>query len=103
MRTLALFLASTAGCKTTSYKIPATELQRLAVTPPEQRGQHVRVVQQLSDEDLGPAYPVEAQTQIVIFPVVNVYGPERRRYYNYGGSGGNVGARGGTTVTKGPP
>jgi hypothetical protein len=105
MRSLALILAVTVGCSTTSYKIPATELQRLAQTPPEQRGQHVRVVQQLSESDLGPAYPVEEQTQIVIFPEVNVYGPyERRRYYNYGGSGGNLnGASGGRAVSRGTP
>jgi len=104
MRTLALFVALTVGCSTTSYKIPANELQRLAVTPPEQRGQHVRVIQQLGETDVGPAYPVEAQTQIVIFPEVNVYGPyERRRYYNYGGSGGNVGASGGRSVAHGTP
>jgi hypothetical protein len=105
MRTLALFLALTVGCTTTSYKIPATELQRLAVTPPEQRGEHVRVIQQLSEADVGPAYPVEAQTQIVVFPVINVYGPyERRHYYNYGGSGGNAGGvSGGRTVTHGTP
>jgi len=95
MRALAMFLAFTVGCATTNYKIPAGELQRLAATPPEVRGQHVRVIQQLGDDDLGPAYPVEEQTQIVIFPQINVYGPyERRRYYNYGGSyggGGGVG------------
>jgi hypothetical protein len=99
MRALALFLAVTVGCATTNYKIPAPELQRLAATPPEVRGQHVRVIQQLGDEDLGPAYPVEAQTQIVVFPEVNVYGPyERRRYYNYGGGGGNLG--GGVSVSN---
>jgi hypothetical protein len=108
MRVLAAFLALTVGCASTSYKIPANELQRLAVTPPEQRGQHVRVVQQLSDADLGPPQPVEAQTQIVIFPEINVYGPyERRRYYNYGGSGGgNIGnvahsSGGGSHVSSG--
>jgi hypothetical protein len=101
MRALAMFLALTVGCSSTNYKISGGELQRLAATPPEVRGQHVRVVQQLSDADLGPAYPVEAQTQIVIFPEVNVYGPyERRRYYSYGngGSGLKVGGNGGGGV-----
>ena len=96
MRSLAFFLALAVGCTTTNYKIPATELQRLAQVPPEQRGQHVRVIQQLGDDELGPTYPVEQQTQIVIFPQVNVYGPyERRRYYNYGGGGGGGGNMGG--------
>ncbi|HSN26795.1 MAG TPA: hypothetical protein VLT45_10930, partial [Kofleriaceae bacterium] len=102
MRSLALFLAVTAACGTTSYKIPATELQRLAQLPPEQRGEHVRVIQQISSDDLGPEYPVQPEAQIIIFPEVNVYGPyERRRYYNYGGvggGGGNVNAAGGRTV-----
>jgi hypothetical protein len=101
MRALAFFIAVTVGCTTTNYKIPATELQRLAQVPPEQRGQHVRVIQQLGDDDLGPAYPVEEQTQIIVFPQINVYGPyERRRYYNYGG--GHVGG-GGVGVSHGTP
>ncbi|MBV8757250.1 MAG: hypothetical protein JO257_08255 [Deltaproteobacteria bacterium] len=107
MRALAVILIASVGCSTTSYKIPATELQRLAATPPEQRGAHVRVTQMLSNEDLGPEYPVETQTQIIIFPEVNVYGPyERRRYYNYGGTtggGGNIGASGGRSVSNGTP
>jgi hypothetical protein len=104
MRALAMFLAFTVGCGTTSYKIPASELQRLAVTPPEQRGQHVRVIQQLSEAEVGPPQPVEAQTQIVIFPEVNVYGPyERRRYYNYGGGTGTATGQGGVAVTRGTP
>ncbi|HUJ59062.1 MAG TPA: hypothetical protein VLX92_11240 [Kofleriaceae bacterium] len=86
MRHLALVLA--AACGTTSYKIPGTELQRLAMVPPEQRGQHVRVVQLLHDADVGPPEPVTAETQIVFFPQIDVYGPERRRYYSYGGGGG---------------
>jgi len=101
MRALAFLLALSVGCTTSSYKIPATELQRVAQVPPEQRGQHVRVIQQIGDDDLGPAYPVEAQTQIVIFPQVNVYGPyERRRYYNYGGGGGGGNLGGGVSVSN---
>ncbi len=58
------------ACGTTTYKIPAAELQRLATLPPEQRGQNVRVVQQLSDADVGAPQPVNAETQIVIFPQI---------------------------------
>ncbi len=102
MRALALFLAVTAACGTTSYKIPATELQRLAQLPPERRGDHVRVIQQISNDDLGPEYPVQPGAEIIIFPAPTVYGPERRRYYNYGGvSGSNVNAAGGRTVSSG--
>jgi len=89
MRRTALLLAVATGCGTTSYKIPAAELQRLAMIPPAQRGQSVRAVQQLSDADLGPPAPVTAETQIVIFPDVVVYdGGERRR-----ARGGGVTAR----------
>ncbi|MGE5184993.1 MAG: hypothetical protein ACM31C_23150 [Acidobacteriota bacterium] len=93
MRLLAVALAGSmlaTGCASNSYKIRDSELARLASLPPEQRGQHVRVSQELHDADYGPPEPVTAETQIVIFPEVNVYGPERRRYYGYGGGGGNI-------------
>jgi len=94
MRPVAILLAAavaTSGCASNTYKIPASELQRLATVPPEARGQHVRVVQQLSNADLGPPAPVTGETQIVIFPQVNVYGPARGRTYadhRHGVSGG---------------
>lgn len=37
------------GCLSNEYVIPQSELARLAQLPPEQRGQHVRVVQELGD------------------------------------------------------
>jgi hypothetical protein len=90
MRTLALVLAASlaAGCGTTSYKIPGSELQRLAQLPPEARGQRVRVIQELSDADVGPAQPVTSETQIVIFPtvVVNDGGYRRRESSGWGGN-----------------
>ena len=82
---------------THSYKIPATELQRLAVAPPEQRGQHVRVIQEIGETDVGPAYPVDARDPMVIIPQVNVYGQHERRRSTHGGSGG-IGASGGRSV-----
>ena len=103
MRVLAVILAASvfaSGCASNSYKIPATELQRLAVTPPEARGQHVRVIQQLSEARVEPAPPVTGETQIVFFPQITVVGPERGVYYGSGGftdhrtrsgGGGNVG------------
>jgi hypothetical protein len=85
MRRTATLLAFAMGCGTTSYKIPASELIRLSQLPPADRGQNVRVVQQLSDADVGPPQPVARETQIVIFPDVVVYdgGGGHRR-----GSGG---------------
>jgi hypothetical protein len=92
------------ACATNSYKIPNAELQRIAMMPPEARGQRVRVQQELGEADVGPPQPVTAETQIVFFPQINVYGPyERRRYYQTNstwgcggcGSGGNYSGGGG--------
>jgi hypothetical protein len=69
------------ACATNSYKIPNGELQRISMMQPEARGQRVRVQQELGEADVGPPQPVTAETQIVFFPQINVYGPDRRRYY----------------------
>jgi len=94
-RTLAACLATgvfAAGCGTTTYEIPRGELVRLSQLAPEQRGQHVRVVQQLGDADVGDPQQVYEQTPIVLFPQPWVVGPERRRYVDSGWNGdlGNV-------------
>jgi len=87
-KTAVVLAAALLGCGSNSYKIRSSELERLAMMPPEVRGQHVRVSEELHDADVGPPEPVTAETQVVIFPGGEVYGPERRRYYNYGGGGG---------------
>jgi hypothetical protein len=57
------------ACVSQTYRIPPAELARLAQTPPEQRGQSVRVVQELSNADEPPeTAPVTADTQIIIVP-----------------------------------
>ncbi|MEO8842144.1 MAG: hypothetical protein ABI591_25995 [Kofleriaceae bacterium] len=105
------------GCGTTSYKIPASELIRLSQLPPAERGQNVRVVQQLTDADVGAPAPVSSETQIVIFPDVVVYdgGGHRRgsggwgphanapgAHPVHGGGGGvNVGSTGGSSSGAG--
>jgi hypothetical protein len=91
MRLLASILAASlvVGCGTTSYQISGRELQRLASLPPEARGQSVRVVQQMSDADVGPAQPVTAETQIVIFPRPIVY-DDYRRHERVSGWGQNA-------------
>lgn len=100
MRRLGLVLAVVTGCGTTSYKIPGSELQRLAMVPPAQRGQSVRAIQQLSDADVGPPAPVTAETQVVIFPDVVVYDDGGRRRVHGGGWGphANVGGNSGGGV-----
>jgi hypothetical protein len=91
MRLCAVALASSLiACGTNSYEIKSNELVRLAQLPPEQRGQHVRVSQELHEAQVGPPQPVTAETGIIIFPEPNVYGPDRGRSYHYGG-GGNGG------------
>jgi hypothetical protein len=101
MRQLALILAGSmigTGCASTTYHIPASELQRLAAMPPEARGQHVRVVQQLSDGEVEPAQPITAETQVEFFPDPDVWGPDRHRWYTGSDSWGGGGVSGGGTV-----
>jgi hypothetical protein len=82
MRVLAVVLASSliaSGCAVNSYKIPPDELARLARVPPEARGEHVRVVQELVASEVPAAPPVTGETQVVIAPqfdlAVGVHGP----------------------------
>ena len=92
MRLLEVVVAAsivTTGCASGTYKIPGKELERLAVQPPDTRAQHVHVVQQLDDEDLGQPQPVTAETTIIFFPQINIYGAERRRYVTSGGYSGS--------------
>jgi hypothetical protein len=81
MRALAVVLAGSliAGCAVNSYKIPPQELARLARVPPEARGQHVRVIQEVLASDVPAAPPVTRETEVVIAPrfevAVGVHGP----------------------------
>jgi len=91
MRLLAVGLATSVlvtGCASSTYKIPGKELERIATLAPEQKSAHVRVQQELDDTDVGPPQPVTAQTQIIFFPQINVYGTHRRRYYTTSSSWG---------------
>jgi hypothetical protein len=95
MRLLALVLAGSVlgtGCATNSYEIRGSELQRLASMPPESRGQHVRLAEEVSETRTEPVQRVMPESQIIFFPEPNVWGPERRRWYGGGGGswGGNV-------------
>src|SRR6185503_5336072 len=75
MRFLAAVVASSliAGCSTTTYQISNSELMRLAQLPPAQRGQSARVVQQMTESDLGQEQPEPSETQVVLSPQVYVY------------------------------
>jgi len=52
--TLAFFAPVAAGCISNEYVIPNEELNRLVSTPPELRGQHVHVVQDLGSRRTDP-------------------------------------------------
>ena len=84
------------GCLANTYKIPPNELARLAATPPDQRGQQVRVIQVLEGNTPPPAPgpAVTGETQVVFVPhtviVVDSH-PRHRR----GGGGGIPGLKGG--------
>ncbi|HEY1552279.1 MAG TPA: hypothetical protein VGG28_30840 [Kofleriaceae bacterium] len=96
MRFLAGVLAASlvCGCSTTTYRISGAELQRLAQVPPAQRGDRVRVTQQLSDAELGPREEVTPDTQIVLLPPLFVDNHRRREGWGAGanfGNGPNVG------------
>lgn len=93
MRALAVVLVAAliTGCGANSYQIPRAELARLAATPPEQRGEHVRVIQDIVRSDLPPAAPVDTGTQIVVVPHVEVsVGARPRHHGGWRGVGGKL-------------
>ncbi len=83
---LAVMLAGSVvatGCAGNSYTIPSSELQRLALVPPEARGQRVLVSEELGDTDTEPADRVGPDTEVVVGPRVYVGGA-----YSWSGGGG---------------
>ena len=98
MRLLAVVLAAVTatGCAANSYRIPNGELARLAQTPPEQRGQRVRVIQEISGTAVNNQERVGPDTQLIIVPQINIStGP---RYHRGGGGGWGGGGGGGKGV-----
>lgn len=87
------------GCLTNTYKISQGELTRLAATPPEQRSERVRVVQEFEGET-PPAQPaVTGETQVVFVPrtviVVDGHGGHQGYGSHHSGHGGRGGGKGG--------
>ncbi len=77
MRLIAVVMAGLlvgTGCAANSYTIPTSELIRLANTPPEARGQRVRVIQELNPSDVPPARRVDSDTQIIFVPQIEIGG-----------------------------
>lgn len=98
MRALAVVLAGSllASCAVNSYRIPTRELAQLAEVPPEARGQHVRVIQDIVSSDVPATTPVTAETDVVVVPHVHVSVSSGR--YHGGGfrglRGGKIGGAG---------
>jgi hypothetical protein len=81
------------GCVANSYRIPPGDLQRLAASPPEARGERVRVIQEVGGTDVPSAQPVGEGTEIVLVPHIGI-SHDRRHGGRYGGSyGGSGGGR----------
>ncbi len=76
-------VALPAGCLSSAHRISKGELQRLAQTPPQQRGQHVRVVQAFYGETVPAAEPVSSTTVVVVDG-----GPHHHEHHYHGGGGG---------------
>ena len=100
MRIRAALLACLAatGCADNSYRIPRSELLRLAATPPAQRGDHVFVSQEYFASDVPNATHVEESTPLVLVPPVYIDGGEQRRNngsFSGGSSGGGFSGGGG--------
>jgi hypothetical protein len=100
MRALAVVLAGSliaSGCAVNSYRIPTSELARLAHVPPDARGQRVRVIQEVVASDVPAAPPVSGETEVVIAPQLDVaVGVHRghRGGVGAGGLGGKIGGGG---------
>lgn len=90
MRALAVVLAGSllSGCAVNSYKIPPSELARLVATPPEARGAHVRVIQEIIASEAPAAPPVTNETQIILVPQINISGSVGAHPHLGGGRGG---------------
>jgi hypothetical protein len=77
--TLGLALVST-GCLSRTHRIPKNELSKLAMTAPEQRGERVRVIQNLGHQNDPPeAGHVSSTTVVYVHTPVWVGGRPRAR------------------------
>jgi len=95
------------ACPGPSYRIPKSELYALSQTPPETRGEHVRVVQSLGDADTPPqpAPPVRAGVSVYVVAPIWIDGtPHHHRYHDRGPrrvNGGGGGGFGGRDLARG--
>jgi hypothetical protein len=88
---LASALVLGGGCASNSYRIPVKDLSQLSQVAPEQRGQHVRVIQEITDSSAPPAQRVDGGTQIYFGPQVHVSTGVQTGGGSRGGGGGGLG------------
>src|SRR5262245_25179319 len=68
-------LATATGCLSSTHRIYRGELMALAQTPPGQRGNHVRVVQNLGgQQEPPPAARVDGNTTVILVGDVHTSG-----------------------------
>lgn len=84
--TITAFAVFTGGCLANTYKIPPRELARLAATEPAQRGDRVRVVQELAGDTAPAAQPVTGETHIIFVPRTVIVVNSRPRHPRGGGA-----------------
>jgi len=92
MRLVAVSLAAllVSGCASNAYRIPGKDLAQLSQVAPEQRGERVRVIQEIGDSSAPPAERVDGSTEVIIGPRVHI---STGVHLNGGGGGGGGGGR----------
>jgi len=83
-----VLLLSTTGCPGASFRIPKSELTALSQTPPETRGQRVRVIQSLggADQPPEPAPRVRAGVSVYVVAPIWIDGTPHHHRYRSGGT-----------------
>lgn len=100
-----LLLLPTTGCPSANHRIPRGELLALSESPPETRGERVRVVQSLgnADEPPAPAPPVRTSVAVYVAAPLWIDGTphhHRHRTVRHRSAGGGA-VFGGRNVAKG--
>jgi hypothetical protein len=101
-RSLALALVTAvaaAGCASSAHRIPTGDLMALSQSPPEARGDKVRVIQGLGNENEPPPAPrAQSSTSVYIVAPIWVDGTPHHHQHSGGGGGGGGGGFGGKNL-----
>jgi hypothetical protein len=93
--TLLAVAAVATACASQNYHIPKNDLMALSQTPPEQRGERVRVIQGLGSEDDPPEQPPHAHAGVVVVVDAPVWVDGRPHHHGYAGPSNHTGGGGG--------